>query len=359
MSAPLLFTPLPLRGLTLSNRAVVAPMCQYSAIDGCAEFWHLQHYGALAASGPGLVMLEATAVVPDGRISAHDLGLWDDATEEALTALVGAMKACADTPIGIQLAHAGRKGSTPRPWSGTGRKWETVAPSALPFELGQPAPRALEAEELPELVQAFVDAALRAVRIGFDVIELHSAHGYLLHQFLSPLSNRREDAYGGSLDNRMRFPLEVVERVRAALPEDYPLGVRISATDWAEGGFTLDEAAVYALAFAKLGADYVCVSSGGLVPQAKIPMGPGYQVPLAERIRAETGLVTRAVGLITDPHQAEAILAEGKADCVALGRAFLDDPRWCWRAARALGADIAYPPQYRRAKADLWPGAKG
>jgi len=362
MTTPRLFEPMTLRGLTLPNRVVVAPMCQYGAERGRAGDWHLQHYGALAASGPGLIVLEATGVAPEGRISPACLGLYDDACEQAMTRLVTSLKSFGDSRIAVQLAHAGRKGSSAPPWQGSGpagggEGWETVAPSALPFDAGWPAPRALDEAGLDRLRHAFAEAARRAERVGFDAIEVHSAHGYLLHQFLSPLSNRREDAYGGSLENRMRFPLEVIRAARAAWPADRPLGIRISATDWLDGGFTLDEAVTYAKAFKNEGIDYVCVSSGGIAAKAPIPVGPGYQVFLAERIRRETGLAVRAVGLIVDPAQAEAVLADGKADMVALGRAFLDDPRWVWHAAETLGFEQPHPLRYLAATRKYWPGA--
>ncbi len=357
MSSPKLFTPLPLKGITLANRIAVAPMCQYSATDGVPGPWHLQHYGALAASGPGLIVLEATAVAPEGRISPRDLGLWDDRHGEAMAGLVASLKAVGPSAIAVQLAHAGRKGAAPPPMGGPAGDWQILAPSALAFESGGPAPLALDRAGMARVAAAFAAAAGRARDAGIDAAEIHSAHGYLLHQFLSPLANRRDDEYGGSLANRMRFPLEVVAAVRAVWPAERPLGIRISATDWVDGGFTLDEAVVYAKAFAAAGIDYVCVSSGGVVPDARIPLAPGYQVPLAERIRRETGLVTRAVGLIVDPHQAEAVLAEGQADLVALGRVFLDDPRWVWRAAAALGVAPPIPPQYRATLPAYWPGA--
>lgn len=355
---PALFQPLALRDLTLSNRIAVAPMCQYSAVDGIAQDWHLQHYGALAASGPGMIVLEATGVTPDGRITPRCLGLWDDACAAALGRLVGALKGFGTSAIAVQLAHAGRKAATTPPWLGGGPAedgWPTVAPSALPFDPSWPAPSALTVEGLARLRDAFVAATRRALVAGFDVVELHSAHGYLLQQFVSPLCNRRDDDYGGSLANRLRFPLEVVTAVRAAWPADKPLGIRINATDYAEGGFTVDEAVVYAEALRGAGIDYVCVSGGGTVPDAVIPAGPGYQVAFAERIRREAGIATRAVGVITAPEQAEAIIALGQADLVAIGRGFLDDPRWTWRAARALGAEIAVPLQYSRATPKTWP----
>ena len=362
MSTPRLFSPVVLRSLTLPNRIVVAPMCQYAAEAGRAGDWHRQHYGALAASGPGLIVLEATGVVPEGRISPACLGLYDDACEEAMTGLVRSLKSVGDSRIGVQLAHAGRKGSSARPWqssgpAGGGEGWETVSSSAVPFDAHWPTPRELAQADLERLTVAFADAARRALRVGFDAIEVHSAHGYLLHQFLSPLVNRRRDGYGGSLEGRMRFPLEVIRATRAAWPSDKPLGIRISATDWLEGGFTPDEAVTYAKTFKKEGIDFVCVSSGGIVGQAPIPVGPGYQVFLAERIRRETGLPVRAVGLIAEPAFAESLLADGKADMIALGRGFLDNPRWVWHAAEALGYDVPYPPRYVRAKRALWPGA--
>lgn len=356
-AAPALFQPLALRGLTLANRITVAPMCQYSAEDGHAQDWHLQHYGAMAASGPGMIVIEATAVSPEGRISPGCLGLWDDARGESLARLVGALKSFGHGAIAVQLAHAGRKGSSARPWEGNGpaaHGWETVSPSALPFAAGWPAPRALGLDDLARLREAFAAAARRALQAGVDAVELHSAHGYLLQQFLSPLCNQRTDDYGGSLSNRMRFPLEVVAAVRAVWPADKPLGIRINATDYAEGGFTVDEAVIYAETLKASGIDYACISGGGTVADAKIPLGPGYQVGFAERIRRESGIRTRAVGMITTPDQANAIVAAGQADLIAIGRGFLDDPRWPWRAAQALGADAWYAPQYLRATPKTW-----
>lgn len=360
MTQPHLFQPLTLRGLSLANRVAVAPMCQYSATDGQAGDWHLQHYGAMAASGPGVIVIEATGVAPEGRISPRCLGLYDDATEAALARLVRALKSFGGSAISVQLAHAGRKAAAAPPWEGGGPAadgWPTVSASNLPFDTAWPAPKAANADDLARLRQSFADAAKRALRIGFDTAEIHSAHGYLLHQFLSPLSNQRTDEYGGSLENRMRFPLEVVAAVRAVWPSDKPLGIRISATDWVDGGWSVDEAAVYAKAFKAAGIDYVCVSSGGVVAYAKPPIGPGYQVALARRIREETGLPTRAVGLIASPQQAESVLAEGSADMIAIGRGFLDNPRWVWHAAEILGAAIDYPRQYLAVRGANWPGA--
>jgi 2,4-dienoyl-CoA reductase-like NADH-dependent reductase (Old Yellow Enzyme family) len=364
---PHLFRPLALRGLTLANRIVVSPMCQYSAVDGEPQDWHLQHLGGFAASGPGLIMVEATGVEPTGRITPRCTGLYSDACEHAFGRIVRLVRGTGLAKIGIQLAHAGRKGSTAPPWLGgkplpidDAQAWRTVSPSAVPFAPDWPAPKAADDDDLARLRRSFVDAAERALRAGFDLVELHCAHGYLLHQFLSPLANQRIDGYGGSLDNRMRLPIEIIRVVRSVWPQEKPLGVRISATDWVEGGFNPDEAVRFVAAAKAEGIDYVCVSSGGMVPHGVPPaITPGYQVHLAEKVRRETGVVTRAVGLIADPHQAESILAEGKADMVALARAFLDDPRWAWRAADALGEpSLAYcPPQYKRARPDLWPGA--
>lgn len=359
-----LFTPITLRNLLLANRIVVSPMCQYSAEDGSATDWHLQHLGSLAVSGAGLLMIEATAVEAIGRITLGCLGLYSDDNEAALARAVAVCRRYGNVKLGIQLAHAGRKGSATRPWQGirpltaAEGTWQTVAPSAVPLDEGWPTPRALAPTELDCVVESFVAAARRAERLGLDLVELHCAHGYLLHEFLSPFANRREDAYGGSLENRMRLPLRVAAAVRAAWPAEKPLGARISGTDWLGGGFGPDEAAVFARALKAVGCDYVCVSSGGIVPKAPIPIGPGYQAALAARVKREAGIPTRAVGLIAEPHQAEAIIASGQADMVALARAFLDDPRWPWHAAEALGAKAAYPPQYERSRADLWPGAK-
>jgi 2,4-dienoyl-CoA reductase-like NADH-dependent reductase (Old Yellow Enzyme family) len=360
-----LFSPLVLGPLTLPNRVTVAPMCQYSAEDGTATDWHLQHLMQLAISRAGLVVVEATAVDPIGRITPRCLGLYSDANEQALARVIAAARkvAAPGTAFGIQIAHAGRKASCHTPWEG-GRPlaanegaWQTVAPSAVAFTDGGPVPAELEENGLRAVREAFVQAAGRAVRIGFDVVELHAAHGYLLHEFLSPLSNFRTDAYGGSPEARMRFPLEVARAVREAVPRTMALGARITGTDWAEGGLTPDGAAAFARALKAAGYDYVCVSGGGVVPKMNIPLGPGYQVPMAAKVRAEAGITTRAVGLIVDPAQAEAIVASGQADFVALARAFLDNPRWVWHAAERLGAAVAFPPQYARVAASQWPGA--
>jgi 2,4-dienoyl-CoA reductase-like NADH-dependent reductase (Old Yellow Enzyme family) len=359
-----LFTPIALRGLTLPNRIVVAPMCQYSAIDGSATDWHILHLGSFAVAGPGLVMIEATGVEAAGRITPGCTGLYSDANEAAMKRAIDACRTYGKAPIGIQLAHAGRKASCHVPWEGgtplaAGKgAWQTVGPSAIPFDEGWHTPKALDRAGMDKIKAAFVQAAKRAERLGLDLIEMHSAHGYLMHQFLSPFSNHRTDEYGGSLENRMRFPLEVASALRAAWPAEKPFGVRISASEWMEGGFSLDEAVIYCRALKALGCDYVCVSSGGNAAKARIPFAANYQVPFAARIRRETGIATRAVGLIADPHQAEAILAAGEADMVALARGFLDDPHWVWHAAAALGAEATYPPQYLRSKPATWPGAK-
>jgi 2,4-dienoyl-CoA reductase-like NADH-dependent reductase (Old Yellow Enzyme family) len=349
-----LFTPLTLRGLTLPNRIAVSPMCQYQAQDGLVNDWHLVHYGGLAQGGAGLVITEAAAVLPEGRISPEDLGLWNNAQAEGLARIVRFIASQGAVP-GVQLAHAGRKASNPAPWKGSGSLspsqggWTPAAPSALPFDEGWTVPTALDEPGILAVIEAFMDAARRAVAAGFRVIEVHAAHGYLLHQFLSPLSNHRTDAYGGSFENRTRLVREVVGALRQILPEELPLLVRISATDWVEGGWTLDQSVALAKELKALGVDLVDCSSGGLAPRAEIPLGPGYQVPFAARIRAEADLPTGAVGLITDPEQAEAILAQASADLVLLGRELLRDPRWPLRAAKALGVEAPWPASYLRA----------
>jgi 2,4-dienoyl-CoA reductase-like NADH-dependent reductase (Old Yellow Enzyme family) len=352
-----LFQPIRLGGLDLANRIVIAPMCQYSAQEGCATDWHLIHLGQLSLSGAGLLIIEATAVAPEGRITAYDLGLYSDANEAALERVIAAIRGQSPMPVFIQLAHAGRKASSRRPWEGGDQippdgpqGWRTVSASDLPHADGEAPPLALDADGLARVKAAFVAAAGRAERLGLDGIELHAAHGYLLHQFLSPLSNRREDAYGGALQNRLRFPLEVFDAVRAAYPTHRPLGVRISATDWAPGGWDLEQSLAFAAALKDRGADVIHVSSGGLTPAQKIPLEPGYQVPFAAAIKAETGLPTLAVGLITEPEQAEGILANGQADMIALARGILYDPHWPWHAAAKLGAQVWAPQQYWRSQ---------
>jgi 2,4-dienoyl-CoA reductase-like NADH-dependent reductase (Old Yellow Enzyme family) len=362
---PHLFSPLALGPVELPNRIVVSPMCQYSAADGSATDWHLQHLMQLAISRAGMVVVEATAVERIGRISHGCLGLYSDANEAALARVLDAARrvAAPGTRFAIQIGHAGRKASCQRPWEGgkplsrSEDPWPTVAPSALPFTAEGPAPQALDAQGMARVTAAFCQAAERAARLGFEAIELHGAHGYLLHEFLSPLSNLRKDAHGGSLEGRMRFPLEVARAVRAVVPRRVALGARITGTDWADGGLTVEDAVAFATALKGAGLDYVCVSGGGAVPHVKIPLGPGYQVPLAAKVKAQSGLVTRAVGLIVTPEQAEAIVASGQADCVALARAFLDDPRWVWHAAERLGAEVSIPPPYARTSRAAWPGA--
>ena len=351
-----LFSPIEFGALALPNRIVISPMCQYSADQGLASDWHLIHLGHMALSGAGLLFTEATAVSPEGRISPDDLGLWSDRTEEALARVLKSIRQYSDIPIGIQLAHAGRKASVQAPWHGghaiapDSGGWRTVAPSALPFAAGDIPPLALDHAGLLRVRDEFVAAAKRAHRLDLDVIELHAAHGYLLHQFLSPLSNARDDHYGGMLVNRMRFPLEVFDAVRAAVPGDKPVGVRISATDWVAGGWDIEQSLVFAKELQQRGCAFIDVSSGGLSPQQQIPLQPGYQVPFAERIRLETGMPTIAVGLITEPEQAETIISSGQADMVALARGMLYDPRWPWHAAAQLGAQVVAPKQYLRSQ---------
>jgi len=350
-----LFTPLRLRETTLRNRIAVSPMCQYSAQEGLPTKWHLVHLGSRAVGGAGLVIAEAGAVLPEGRISPDDTGLWSDAHAEAWAPIARFIKEQGTVPA-VQLAHAGRKASTEAPWRGGGpagegaRGWQPVAPSPLPFAEGYPVPRELEADEITAVVGAFRDAARRAEEAGFEVVEIHMAHGYLLHQFLSPLTNRRTDEYGGTLENRMRLPLEVARAVREAFPVERPVLARISATDWVEGGWDLEQSVVFARELREAGVDLVDCSSGGTVPDAKVPLAPGYQVPFAEAIRERAGVMTGAVGLITEPAQAEAIVAGGKADLVLLARQLLRDPYWPLHAAQALGVEVPWPSQYLRAR---------
>ena len=351
-----LFTPYALGPLELPNRIAIAPMCQYSADEGLATDWHMIHLGQLALSGAALLIIEATAVTQEGRISPDDLGLWSDAHRDALQPVIAAIRRHSSIKIAVQLAHAGRKASSAVPWEGganikpdEARGWQTVAPSAVPHAEGESIPLALDAAGLQRIKQGFVDAALRTQALGLDAIELHGAHGYLLHQFLSPLSNKREDAYGGTLENRMRFPLEVFEAVRAAVPA-MCVGMRISASDWVEGGWDIEQSVLFAQALEGRGCHFIHVSSGGVSPQQKIPLGAGYQIAFAERIKRETGLPTIGVGLITEPQQAEHILQSGQADMVALARAMLYNPRWPWHAAAELGAQVAAPPQYWRSQ---------
>ncbi|WP_272970315.1 NADH:flavin oxidoreductase/NADH oxidase [Comamonas terrigena] len=353
-----LFSPIAFGPLQLANRIVIPPMCMYSAQDGLANDFHVMHYGNLAQSGAGLLVLEATAVEARGRISAHDLGLWSDAHMAALRPVVQHLRRFSPMPVCIQLAHAGRKASCRRPWEGGGalpsddaQAWPTVSASAIPFAPTDPQPQTASLQDIAEITQAFVDAALRARQLGLDAIEIHAAHGYLLHQFLSPLSNQRTDQYGGSLDNRMRLTLEVFEAVRTAVDASMAVGVRISATDWMEpAGWDLAQSQHLAQELAARGCDFLHVSSAALHPDQKIPVGPGYQVPLAEALkdRLEGRMPVIAVGLITDPQQAEHIVQTGQADAVGIARAMLYQPRWPWEAARQLGATVHAAPQYLR-----------
>lgn len=354
-----LFEPFSIRGLTLPNRIVVAPMCQYSADDGDATDWHVVHWGQFALSGAGLLMIEATGVEPRGRITPGCLGLWSDANEAAFARALKVARSFSERPIGVQLGHAGRKASALRPWEGNGHYgpdaggWQVLGPSAVPFAEGWPVPGAMTQADIDDLLQSFADAARRAARLGLDCIEIHAAHGYLLSSFLSPLANRREDAYGGSLENRMRLPLQVFEAVRAVVPDAMPVGVRFNGTDWIDGAIDGDEAVAFARALAARGCDFVDVSSGGN-GFAKIPVGPGYQVPFASRIAREVGIATMAVGMIRSPQHAEAIVAGGQADMIAIGRGFLNDPRWPWHAAETLGVGIEVAPQYRFGATSLY-----
>ncbi len=354
-STPLLAQPLTLRGVTLPNRIAVSPMCQYSATDGLPDAWHLVHLGSRAVGGAGLVITEATAVSPEGRISPQDTGIWSDEHTRAwapVTAFVRAQGAV----VGVQLAHAGFKASTYRPWDtergavpASEGGWSVVGPTEVPFSETYPVPTALDEVGLSRVVDDFAAAAVRALEAGFQVVEVHAAHGYLLHEFLSPLTNTRTDEWGGPLEHRMRLTLEVVRAVREAVGQDVPVLVRISASDWTEGGWSGEDSVVLARALAEAGADLVDSSSGGAVPRADIPVGPGYQVPLAEQVRTGGALPVGAVGMITEPEQAEAILAQGRADLVLLGRELLRDPYWPSRAIEALGADGGWPDQYARA----------
>ncbi len=351
----ILFTPLTLRTITFRNRIFVSPMCQYSSHDGLPTDWHLVHLGSRAVGGAGLVMAEATAVSPTGRISPDDSGIWSDGHAEAFTPVARFIREQGAVP-GIQLAHAGRKASTDSPWRGGGplspgqRGWQPVAPSAIRFDSGYAVPRELTANDMDEIEEQFAAAAHRAFTAGFQVVEIHMAHGYLLHQFLSPLSNHRTDDYGGSLENRLRLPLRIARAVREAWPKDLPLFVRISSRDWVDGGWDLGQSVLLARRLKILGVDLIDCSSGFLLPDEPIPSGPGFQVPFAAAIRKELAMPTGAVGFITDPAQAEQIVATGQADTVFLARQSLRDPYWPLHAARSLGADIPWPNQYLRAK---------
>ena len=351
-----LFSPFQLRGLALPNRIMVAPMCQYSAENGEANDWHFTHINTLALSGAAMFCIEATHVEATGRITPGCLGLWNDATEAALKPILASARKHSRVAVAMQLAHAGRKGSSHTPWNG-GQQiplaeggWQTEGPSAVPHKEGELAPLALDAQGLARVRDAFVAAAKRAERLGLDALELHFAHGYLLHQFLSPISNRRTDQYGGSLQNRLRYPLEVFDAVRTIFPDHKPVGVKVSSTDWVEGGWDIAQTIEFARELKKRGVDWIDASSGGVSPLQKIPLAPGYQVPMAKTIKDATGLTTMAVGLITQPKQAEEIVASGKADMVALARGMLYDPRWGWHAAAELGGHVDAPPQYWRSQ---------
>jgi len=350
-----LFSPLTLRTVEFRNRIFVSPMCQYSAVDGVANDWHLVHLGSRATGGAGLVMVEATAVAPAGRITPADLGLWNDAQGDGLAKLASVITSRGAIP-GIQLAHAGRKASTKPPWHGggpirdSGEGWETVAPSSIPFAPDYPTPHELSQPEIDEIVTQFGDAAREAQRAGFKVVEIHMAHGYLMHEFLSPLSNRRGDGLGGDLAGRMQVPLRVAQAVRQAWPASLPVFVRISATDWVDGGWNLPQSIVLSQKLQQLGVDLIDCSSGGMVPDAKVPAAPGYQIPFAAAIRREAAVATGAVGLISDAQQAEQTLVCEEADAIFLGRAMLRDPYWPLHAAQELGVDIPWPVQYVRAK---------
>ena len=352
-----LFSPFDVGGLKLDNRIVIAPMCQYSAEDGSMTDWHVIHLGQLALSGAALLTIEATAVTPEGRITYGDVGLWSDENEQAMARVLESVRRWSDMPIAIQLAHAGRKASTEKPWLG-GQQiapdhpngWQTEAPSPVSFAAGENPPTELDRAGLDRIRQAFADAAVRAARLGLDAVQLHGAHGYLLHEFLSPLSNRRTDEYGGSLENRMRFPLEVFEAVRAAFPADRPVTVRVSASDWVEGGWDVEQTIAFARELEARGCAAIHISSGGLDPRQQIPIGPNYQVPLARAVKKAVSMPVVAVGLITDFEQAEAIVGTGDADLVALARGMLFDPRWPWHAAAHFGAKVKAPPQYLRSQ---------
>jgi len=355
-----LFSPFKLGPIELANRIVVSPMCQYSADDGCANDWHLGHVGMLVNCGAGLVIVEATHVERHGRITHGCTGLYSDDNEAAMARVLAHCRRNGTAKVGIQIAHAGRKASSQRPWEGGGAlkpeadPWPTIGPSAIPFGQGWHIPREATPDDIARVRTAFVNSTKRAVRIGFDAIELHYAHGYLAHSFMSPVSNKRTDGYGGSLENRMRFGREIVQAVRAMVPKTIALGARITGSDWRDDGLSAADAVAYAKALKGCGVDYIDVSSGGVTADTRNPTTPGYNVPVAERVKREVGIATRVVGLIVKPEQAEAVVADGKADMVAMARAILDDPRWGWHAARELGAEVARVPQYQRVSPRLW-----
>ncbi len=356
-----LFSPITFRQLPLANRIAVSPMCQYNSTNGSANDWHLMHLGSMAMGAAGLVIVEMTNVSMDGRISPKCATLCTDENEAAMKRVVDFCRTYGVAKLGIQIAHAGRKGSQQipalggKPLTAEEGAWQTVGPSAIPFGPGWPAPKELTVAEIDALTDAHVQSVKRADRAGFDLVEMHGAHGYLIHQFLSPLSNQRTDEYGGSLENRMRFPLATFKAMRAVWPAEKPMGIRVSATDWVDGGFTPDEAVAFAKELKKLGCDYVDVTTGGLDSRQKIPLAPGYQVAFGTRVRTEAGIPTFSVGLIDKPAQAEEIIASGKADVVVIGRGALFDPRWAWHAALELGAETAYAPKYKVCHPSLRP----
>lgn len=361
MPSPLLFTPITIGPLTLPNRIMISPMCQYSAQDGIANAWHTAHLGSLALSGAGLLCVEAAAVSPEGRITPGCLGLYNDENTLALKQLVATLRSASKIKLMAQIAHAGRKGSSAAPWNGgallsvSEGGWETIAPSAVPHKPEETPPRAMTKTDIERVTNDFASAAKRAKAIGFDAIEVHAAHGYLLHEFLSPLANHREDDYGGSLENRMRLTLQVFEAVRKAVGKDIAVGARVTGTDWVEGGWQISDCVELCKRLEAAGADFVDVSSGGVSPLQKIAIGPGYQVGFAEQVKQAVRIPVNTVGLITEPQQAEDILQSGKADMVALARAFILDPRWPWRAAAALGGNIEGHPQYYRSMPAAFP----
>lgn len=357
MAKPRLFEPITIGKTTLANRIVIAPMCQYSAENGEMTDWHLIHLGQLAMSGAALLTIEATAVTPEGRITYGDVGLYDDATEAAMKRVLDGIRRWSDMPISIQLAHAGRKASCEVPWKGGAQLppdhpngWQTEAPSAVAFLDSENDPVSLDRDGLRRVREAFAEAAMRADRLGIDAIQIHAAHGYLLHEFLSPISNRRDDDYGGSLENRMRFPLEIFDAVRAAFPAEKPVTVRVSGSDWVEGGWDGEQTVAFAKALEAKGCSAIHVSSGGVSAAQKIPVGPNYQVPLARQVKQAVSMPVVAVGLITEAEQAEAIVSTGDADMIAVARAVLYDPHWPWRVAAALGGQVKAPPQYLRSQ---------
>lgn len=365
MTTPLLFTPIKLGSVNISNRIVISPMCQYSAVDGNVNEWHHAHLGSLSLSGAGLLFIEATSITPEGRITPGCVGLYNDQNFAALKKLIDYLRAVSPIKLAIQLGHAGRKASSRRPWEGgelmtpSEGGWATYAPSALAHKSGELVPAELSKQEITDLLHSFAASARRARELGLDVIELHAAHGYLLHEFLSPIANTRTDEYGGSLENRMRFVLEAFKIVREAAGPNIAVGARLSATDWVEGGWDLEQSIVLSKRLESMGADFLDISSGGVSPLQKITLTPGYQVPFAEKIKAEVKIPIITVGLITEPKQAEAILEHGQADMVALARAMIADPRWPWRAAAELGGSVSGSPQYYRCLPSGYPSVFG